>query len=160
MLPQGPRAVRQLPGLHGAGQRPAAGGLHHTRSRRAWSSRTTRPSCRRSAQGPHRHAVRRGQPLLHVLREERQLRAAGAWPTGFGITAPQVPLPVPRSARSTPRHPDVLHRPQPLHPVRPLRPRLAGRWTARTSSSSSSAGTHKRVAVNAADGLGEHRPRR
>ena len=73
-------------------------------------------------QGPHRHAVRRRQPLLHVLREERQLRAAGA---GLPVRdhRSQVPLHVPdaRGGRVAPGHPD---RPQPVHPVRPLRPGL------------------------------------
>ena len=124
VLHEGPRALRQLPGLHGAGQRPAAGRLHPAGRRRAWWSRTRPRSCSDMPPRPHRDAVRRGQPLLHVLREERQLRAAGA---GLPLRhhRPAATRTCSRSASVDASHPDILHRPQPLHPVRPLRARLA-----------------------------------
>ena len=71
-----------------------------------------------------RDAVRRGQPLLHVVREERQLRAAGpGLPLRDRGSALRVPVPGPGRRRVAPGHPD---RPQPLHPLRALRAHLAG----------------------------------
>ncbi len=75
---QGPRPLRQLPRLHGAASTAGRRRPARSRSRRAWSSRTTRRQLNAIRAGHRRHALRRGQPLLHVLREERQLRAAGA----------------------------------------------------------------------------------
>ncbi len=91
-------------------------GLHDAGRRRAWWSRTTPSKLCASSQDDHRDAVRRRQPLLHVLREERQLRAAG---DGLPLRhhGAEVPLPVAptRSRRLASRHPD---RPQSLHPLR------------------------------------------
>ena len=121
---QGPRAARQLPRLHGAGQRPPPGGLHADRSREGMVVENDTAELLELPAQHHRHALRRGQPLLHVLREERQLRAAGA---GLPLRhrGPEVPVPVPEARRRR-FAPGRLHRPQPLHPVRPLRAGLAG----------------------------------
>jgi hypothetical protein len=73
----------------------------------------------------------------------------------FGITAPRVPVPVPRTASGR-LAPGRLPRPQPLHPVRAVRAGLAGtRRQERVRLRRAAA--HKRLAVNG-DGLWRDRP--
>ena len=122
VLPPGVHAARQLQGVHGQGQRPTDGRVHDAgrvgdRGRER-HRRTERPAPHAGAD-----AVRRGQPLLPVLREERQLRAAGARLRSRGDDR-GIPAPVSGPSRGclAPRDPARL---QPLHPLRAVRARVA-----------------------------------
>ena len=94
--------------LHGAGIRRAGRRKRHRRAERA-------------PQDAAADAVRRGQPFLPELREERQLPAAGhRLRDGHGRPALRGVLSEPPGGRQPPRHPA---RPEPLHPVRAVRAR-------------------------------------
>ena len=70
--------------------------------------------------GDHRDALRRGQPHVPDLREERELRAAGP---GLPVRHDGPPLPLPVAEPGDRRlRPEDHHGPQPLHPVPALRP--------------------------------------
>ena len=130
----GARAVRQLPRLHRQGERPLRRGLHLPGQPRDDRGERHRRG-ERPQEAPRRDALRRGQPLLHVVREERELRAAGpGLPVRDRGSPARVPVPGPGRRRLAPGHPD---RPQPLHPLLSLRPRLPGPRPARRSSGSS-----------------------
>ncbi len=94
-------------------------------------------------------AVRRGQPLLPILREERQLRAAGPWlrPRGDDRRIPHFFPDRPVDAS----HPEIL-----LDFNRcilcELCVRAAAKWTARTSSALAGRGLGKHLIVNAESG--------
>ena len=117
-----PDCLGKLPRVYRAGQRPAAGGVHPAH-RRGHRGRERHRGPARHAPRAGRDALRRGQPLLSLLREERQLRAAGhGLSPGHAGAAVSVFLPGARRGRQPPR---PVSRPQPLHPVRALRARLA-----------------------------------
>jgi [NiFe] hydrogenase diaphorase moiety small subunit len=61
----------------------------------------------RQAPRPAADALRRGQPLLPLLRKERQLRAAGHWPTSTEMLSPHFDTSIPDRPVDA-SHPDVL----------------------------------------------------
>ena len=102
-------------------ERPHGRRVHARRRSRASRSSATTPELEREPAHAGADAVRRGQPLLPVVREERQLHAAGGRlrPRG-AVDRPRPLLPRPARRRVAPRRPARL---QPLHPVRAVRPR-------------------------------------
>ncbi len=76
VLAPGAGPERRLPAVHGQGRGPARRRLHHARGARPGGRE---PHARPRRQAPHAaaDAVRRRQPLLPRLREERRLPAAG-----------------------------------------------------------------------------------
>ena len=112
-----------LQALHRQGQRPFRLGLHRQMAMPGHRSRASNtPDPQRQSPRAAADALRRGQPLLPRLREERQLQAPGAGlRPGNGLTPHLRALLSGARARSIPRIPDVwLIDSQPLHHVRAL----------------------------------------
>ena len=101
VLPPGIQAARHLQAVHGQGRTAARRVLHHAGAGRH-GGRERHAGAQRQAPHAAADAVRRGQPFLSVLREERQLPAAGdRLRPGHADAALRPLLPGPR--RSTPR---------------------------------------------------------
>ena len=151
-------------------------------ARCASTAASRRPACRPSSEGA---VVENDTPELSEFRrniidllfvegnhfcmfcEKSGLCELQALAYRFGITAPQYPLPQPE-ARHRPLAPGRLPGPQPLHPLRALRPRLPGtrpqeRLPVRRARLPEAAAGQRRGARRnrpAGDGRGGRRPAR
>ncbi len=121
---QGPHAPRQLPRLLGAGATGASRRPACRPSPRGWSSRTTPPEMMEYRRNIIDMLFVEGNHFC-MFCEKSGICELQALAYRFGITAPQVPVPLPEARH---RHvaPGRLPRPQPLHPLRPLRPGVPG----------------------------------
>ena len=135
--------------VHGARERPDRRRVHAP-AQAGHRRRERHPRAQREPPHADRDAVRRGQPLLPVLREERQLPAAGRrLRPRHAVDRPRPLLPEP--AESTPRT-RTAARPQPLHPLRAAACGPAAEVDGKNVFGSPAAASSKHLIVNAESG--------